>query len=210
MSEIKELPRSGETSRADAARQIIFDHAIDLFDKKGFRATSMNEIAQACGVSKPAIYHYFKNKSHLLETLYESNTHDFFGSMEKLAHSPLDPPTKLRRLIEEQTLYNIRNSRFLTIFWRERHELEADSREALAGLEREFETWVLHILADGTADGSFAPPVPPGDLRTQMLAILALLSTVHRWAAYAGTPPEAIARTLGDLVLTGMARVAEA
>ena len=202
--DIKDVPRARDANRTEKVREIIFHHAVALFDQKGFRATSMNEIGQACGVSKAALYHYFDNKSHLLAALYESITHDFFRRMEELSHSRLDPPTKLRRLIEEQTIYNIRNSRFLTVFWRERHELEPESRKTLAALEREFEVWVLDILKDGAADGSFGPPVPAAVLRTRMLAILSLLSTVHRWAAYAGVEPHAIARTLSDLVLSGM------
>ncbi len=202
--DIKDVPRTGDANRTEKVKEIIFHHAVALFDQKGFRATSMNEIGQACGVSKAALYHYFENKSHLLAALYESITHDFFRRMESLSHSRLDPPTKLRRLIEEQTIYNIRNSRFLTVFWRERHELDPEARKTLAALEREFEVWVLDILEDGTAHGSFGPRVPASVLRTRMLAILSLLSTVHRWAAYAGLEPQAVARTLSDLVLSGM------
>ncbi|MBP2300673.1 TetR/AcrR family transcriptional regulator [Azospirillum picis] len=197
---IKSVPRSGDPGRADNVRQIIFERAIELFDAKGFRGTSMNDIAEACGVSKPAIYHYFRSKSHLLEMLYDSITADFFLSMEKLAHSTEGARARLRRLVRLQTLHNIENQRFLTIFWRERHEFDELSRKALAAREREFEAWVTRIIEEGKASGEFRDV----DARTAMFGVLGLLSTVHRWAAYAGRNAEDVATDVADLLLVGI------
>lgn len=201
---IKQLPRAGEGERrAESVRRIVYERALHLFDSKGFRATSMNDIAEACGVSKPAIYHYYRNKSHLLETLYEDVTAEFFMTMEKLARSPDGAATRLSRLIELQTLYNIENRRFLTIFWRERHEFDPASRKSLAAREREFEAWVRQVIEEGQAAGEFRPQDP----QIAMMGILGLLSTVHRWSPYAGATPAVIAAELGRLVLDGLATV---
>lgn len=200
---IKALPRSGvDGSRAESVRRIVYERALDLFDSKGFRATSMNDIAKACGVSKPAIYHYYRNKSHLLETLYEDVTAEFFKTMETLAHSPGGAAERLRRFVEMQVLYNIENRRFLTIFWRERHEFDAPSRKALAVRERAFEAWVQHIIEEGQRTGEFRAQAP----RIAMLGVLGLLSTVHRWAGHAGKDAAEIAANLGGLVLDGVAQ----
>jgi AcrR family transcriptional regulator len=198
---IKSIPRTGaDSNRTENVRRIVYERALDLFETKGFRATSMNEIATACGVSKPAIYHYFRNKSHLLETLYEDVTAEFFGTMQRLARSSGDAAERLRTLVEQQTLYNIENRRFLTIFWRERHEFDPLSRKSLAARERDFEAWVKHIVEEGQATGKFHTE----DAQVATLAILGLLSTVHRWAGHAGTSPKQIARAVGALVLDGV------
>ena len=201
MAEIKQLPRSGgDGPRADSARTIIFESAIALFGEKGFRATSMNEIARACGVSKPAIYHYFASKSELLEMLYEEATRDFFARMDELSKATIKPVDRLHQFIVAHAAYNIENERFLTIFWRERHELDETTRHALAGRERAYEASVRRIIEDGERDGSF----PSGQARIKTLAILGLLSTVQRWSPYAGASPEVVARAIADLVLDGM------
>src|SRR3546814_12647541 len=40
--------------------------AVDLFNERGFHATSLDDIASRLGITKPAIYHYFGNKDQVL------------------------------------------------------------------------------------------------------------------------------------------------
>ena len=47
-------------------RELILRKAAELFAQQGYGGASMNEVAQACGVSKAALYHYVKDKSQLL------------------------------------------------------------------------------------------------------------------------------------------------
>lgn len=54
----------------DDKRQLILDHAAELFARQGFHKTSIAEIAKACNASSKAwIYHYFPNKEAVLVTL---------------------------------------------------------------------------------------------------------------------------------------------
>ena len=50
-------------------REIIFDTAGEVFTRYGFRRTSMNDIAQAAGISRPALYLMFENKEDLFRQL---------------------------------------------------------------------------------------------------------------------------------------------
>ncbi len=52
----------------------IIKTALKLFLSKRFNETSMNEIAQEVGISKPAIYHHFKNKDELVEAIFDHFT----------------------------------------------------------------------------------------------------------------------------------------
>ncbi len=47
-------------------RDEILRRAAELFARNGYTATSMNEVADACGVSKAALYHYVRDKQELL------------------------------------------------------------------------------------------------------------------------------------------------
>ena len=57
----------------EAARSSITRAAIEVFAIKGFYATTMEEIARKLGVSKGAIYQYFKSKEDLLQEIQSSS-----------------------------------------------------------------------------------------------------------------------------------------
>lgn len=59
--------------RARARPREILDAARDLFSRKGFEATRMDEVAAAAGVTKPAVYRYFPGKDRLIEALLEED-----------------------------------------------------------------------------------------------------------------------------------------
>ena len=81
-------------------RDRILHQAAALFAEQGYGGTSMNEVAQACGVSKAALYHYVRDKSELLMLI--ALTH--VGRLEQLTAEVLEQPgsaqIRLERLIQ--------------------------------------------------------------------------------------------------------------
>lgn len=61
------------SERARARPREILDAARELFSRKGFEATRMDEVAAAAGVTKPAVYRYFPGKERLIEALLEED-----------------------------------------------------------------------------------------------------------------------------------------
>ncbi len=53
-----------------AVRQRLLQAALDLFTEKGYAATSVREIVDAAGVTKPALYYYFKSKEGIYLELF--------------------------------------------------------------------------------------------------------------------------------------------
>jgi AcrR family transcriptional regulator len=56
----------GKAPTFETQRAAILAAAADLFADKGFHNASMAELALACGVSKPLLYHYYRDKEHIL------------------------------------------------------------------------------------------------------------------------------------------------
>ncbi|RZS57923.1 TetR/AcrR family transcriptional regulator [Sphaerotilus mobilis] len=59
------MPRGRSATYADQ-HEAILAHAAELFAARGYPGTSMNEVAMACGLTKPALYHYVRDKEALL------------------------------------------------------------------------------------------------------------------------------------------------
>lgn len=56
-------------SRDEAKRSAVFEAAAVVFAQYGFRRTTMNDLAEAAGISRPALYLMFENKEHLFVDL---------------------------------------------------------------------------------------------------------------------------------------------
>jgi AcrR family transcriptional regulator len=56
---------------SDAARAKVTDAALKVFAKKGYRETTMDDIAKELGVTKGALYHYYRLKVDILKEIYD-------------------------------------------------------------------------------------------------------------------------------------------
>src|SRR2546421_12907676 len=59
------------TRRREARREAILQVAAPLFVRQGFAATSLDDVAAALGLTRPAIYHYFTDKHQILLEIVE-------------------------------------------------------------------------------------------------------------------------------------------
>lgn len=83
----------------DDKRRAILDRSAELFARSGFDRTSMSQIADACGVSKGLLYHYYQNKDALLFDIIERHLTELIEAVEA-ADTPDDAPdARLRALI---------------------------------------------------------------------------------------------------------------
>ncbi|MBB3641641.1 TetR/AcrR family transcriptional regulator [Variovorax atrisoli] len=88
------------SSRTNEQRTLISRKAAELFARKGYAATSMNEIAEASHLSKPGLYHHFKDKAEVLFHIVDghvSRLADIVTGVESLG---LAPERRLPELIE--------------------------------------------------------------------------------------------------------------
>jgi TetR/AcrR family transcriptional regulator len=60
-------------SNYDDQKKTILAGAADLFARRGYLGTSMNDVAEACRVSKGSLYHYYRDKDELLVCIAETH-----------------------------------------------------------------------------------------------------------------------------------------
>jgi AcrR family transcriptional regulator len=100
----------GRAPGYDAQRETILSQAAELFARQGFVGTSMNEVATACGMSKPALYHYVRDKSQLLFEIATTHVARLHALIDEVAAGdavhlpPADATAHVRRLIERFVL----------------------------------------------------------------------------------------------------------
>lgn len=71
----------------EGARERLFRAAIELFNRKGYPATTVREIVEAAGVTKPVLYYYFGSKEGIYLTLLEEARKAFQAQVEEIRES---------------------------------------------------------------------------------------------------------------------------
>ncbi|MDQ1204363.1 TetR/AcrR family transcriptional regulator [Microbacterium sp. SORGH_AS_0862] len=139
-----------ETASPSAARDEVVAAALDLFARQGFEATSVDQIAQAAGISRSTFFRQFGGKDDvvfadhelLLERLrtYLARPHEnpweavCEASMQVYRHFAADPELARRRYTVVRDVPALRDREIVTVF---RYERLFDEylRTALPGLD---------------------------------------------------------------------------
>lgn len=89
----------GKAPTFEAQRGAIMSAAAAVIAKKGFHSASMAEIARVCGVSKPLLYHYYRDKEHILFDIADSYIDQLLSVVERVAAQHLAPEAHLLALV---------------------------------------------------------------------------------------------------------------
>ena len=82
-------------------RELILEAALDVFSAHGFRGATIDQIADAAGMSKPNLLYYFKSKEDIHTTLIERLLETWLAPLHEIDDIG-DPMTELRAYIRRK------------------------------------------------------------------------------------------------------------
>jgi AcrR family transcriptional regulator len=80
-------------------RQLILAAAAELFGERGFRKTSVDQVAESAGVAKGTVYLYFKNKAELMVAAIVEEKKRYVARFADIMAPDLEPRERLRKWI---------------------------------------------------------------------------------------------------------------
>jgi AcrR family transcriptional regulator len=80
-------------------RDELLKIAADLFATKGFRNTTVRDIADAAGILSGSLYHHFTSKEQMVDEILRTFQDELFGQYDEILASDADPRTKLEQAI---------------------------------------------------------------------------------------------------------------
>ena len=99
MSSSKKRDPGDKTTRIqEANRRILLEAALDVFSAYGFRGTTIDQIAEKAGMSKPNLLYYFKRKQDIYVSVLEETLEEWLQPLHELDPKG-DPVEELRRYI---------------------------------------------------------------------------------------------------------------
>ena len=195
----------GRAPGYDAQRETILAQAAELFARQGFVGTSMNEVATACGMSKPALYHYVRDKSQLLfeiATTHVARLQDLVTEVDHAA-PPASPELRVRRLIERFVLEYAGARHAHRVLTEDVKFLEPSDQAKVLELQRQV------VAAFSEAIAAARPELVAAHLHKPLAMLLfGMMNWMFTWLQPDGTLSHAdMAPVVADLFLGGLGAV---
>ncbi|MFC5063219.1 TetR/AcrR family transcriptional regulator [Actinomycetospora atypica] len=170
-------------SRADEQRRRILDAAVVVFSRRGYRATSMNDVAAGVGLSKPTLYHYVRTKQDLLVGIYEQVLDESLASARAIVAAAPTPLEAVRALVVERVRYTCEHQDLLKICFEEESELPDELAEPILERRRAFEAVVLGAVQAHLDEAGLEVPIPP---KVLVNTVLGAANWVYKWYSPSG------------------------
>jgi len=168
-----------QITAADKVRRKIIDVASALYAKKGFTATSIEEISEKAGVALPVTYHYVKKKSEIMRLIMEDVLRIFQDSLTAEIRDVDDPEEKLAiAVILYFRVVNQQREKALLIYQKS-SSLDKASRSSVMKLEVDVCKIFSKIINEGIQRGVFKEV--DVDLMSYNIIMMAHMWVLKRW-----------------------------
>jgi AcrR family transcriptional regulator len=185
-------------------RRLIGTCAAQLFAEKGYAETSMQDIADAAGVMKGTLYHFYKNKELLLYDVLQEAIAAPQAAFDEILTSDTAPDLVIEQLIATVVRFHRDLRPYMVTFTRESIGSVQDPtlRKALLStrehFERTWETAVERAIASGAIRGDL-------DHRIVTFGMAGMVNWMFKWYSPSGRlSADEIAETFGAVLLDGL------
>lgn len=186
--------------KLDLMRDEIQRAAAELFAERGYRAVTIDDIAERIGFTKSAMYYYYKNKYHLLSKIFHDSITHYLSRAQEIAATVKDPEQRLRSLIRQHVINVFELRHWTTVYFREESELDEKDRVFMRKSKRQYSEIIARAYAEGVRAGAFK------DVEPLMVVdgIIGAANSIVMWRhADANRTPAELADAVADLLAGG-------
>ena len=152
-------PRRGR-GRPGYDQETVLRRAIDLFNRQGYDATSVTDLANELGLSKSAVYHHVSSKSDLLEQALDEALDSLDDALTAARTAPdASAYTRLRLAVTGSVQTLMDNLPAVTLLLRVRGNSELEEK-ALAR-RRAIDDALAQMVRDAVDEGALRADIPP-------------------------------------------------
>jgi AcrR family transcriptional regulator len=130
----------------DSIQELILERTAELFASRGYVASSIGDIAEACECSKSRLYHYFDSKESILSTMLTEHVDRLIHGGREIVAAHADPRERFTRLIQFfMEIYAVSRAKQVVLLTCIEFLPEGKRREII-DKERELVSYVRNIL----------------------------------------------------------------
>lgn len=184
--------------------QEIIAVAARLFKEKGYRATTLEDIAAAVGMLKGSLYYYIRSKEELLYLVVRDPIRQAYQKLEEIVHSTVPVQSKIAQAIgNHMTLFH-QHYPHIAVYLHDYHHLMEQLQQNIIETPKHYQRLWAELLQQGVEAGELRSDL---DVKVAGYAILGMCNWVYRWYNPHGTlSAEKVADIFTALILEGLTR----
>jgi len=161
----------------DERRRDILHKSLGLFARMGYPQVTYQQIAESCGLTRTALYKYFKNKRDVFDNALYQLVQDIDQRLhEKIQANPsLRSSEKLEMLLSEAVDLCLANPalmhsivEYLIAQKRQCQSIEKRIKRHIIGFQR----FILHLVIEGVENGEFSKEIKPSVVEDMLLCLI--------------------------------------
>lgn len=190
-------------SSPDTRKEQIYRAASALFSERGYRSTSIRDIARELDLQGGSLYAHISSKEDVLWEIIARVAESFYAAVQPISEADRSASERLRAMIHAHVEVVVNELARAAVFFQDwRHLSEPRKREVLA-LRDGYEALFRATIADGVANGELAAR----DSRLASIFVLTALNGIPGWFRADGErTADEIADELANLILDGLGR----
>ena len=165
--------RRGRPGHDQAA---VLRAAIDLFNRKGYDATSIGDVAEELGVTKSAVYHHVPSKEHLLAEALDEALTGLEAAVSEATQADGSAYDRLRDVVRRSVEVLVEHQPAVTLLLR----VHGNSGTETAALERRrtIDTRLATLVSEAAAEGALRRDLDP-DVVSRLL--FGMVNSLVEW-----------------------------
>jgi AcrR family transcriptional regulator len=188
-----------EGAKRQKRREKIYEDAIATFNRKGYEATSVSEIAEMSGLMKGSLYYYIDSKEDLLADIFAQSDREFLALIDEMQALDTSEIDRLRTFARAWCMWYLTNIGRSRVYVNDWTHLTGARRRRQAEMRKLYGRKVQELIDQAMAELGLEPRFDPEITRRYIFSALNGLPLWYR-ASGPSTPSE-IAEAYGELVV---------
>jgi TetR/AcrR family transcriptional regulator, cholesterol catabolism regulator len=181
----------------------VLEKAIGIFYRKGFAATSIQDLADELGMLKSSLYYYITSKEALLRRIFEDSHAGAMEVVERVEAMDAPPLERIHAYLQQYAEWFLTNSERASLYAREWRYLTGEFYDEVAAQRAYYDDVLIRLIDEAKAAGK----VPAGvSTRYSAYFVLGSLGSLNDWYRPGGSHDAATVATawadLGMRLLT--------
>lgn len=183
-------------------REGFIETALGLFHEKGFKATTMRDIAKALEIEAATLYNYIRSKQQLLDDLVFEIAHQFHDGLSNIYKSSYSPSEKLKAIVDLNVRLTTAHPYRVALLVGEWKHLQEDRQKEFLANRESYEQMVRDIIAQGME----LQELRTMDLEVATYSFLSSIRWLFSWYIEQGKAvnPIELEKQMSDFILKGM------